>query len=155
MPQTFIVDQAATFQAVAFLGAEPRIEFGTRDKQETTKDGLPRWDVQVVAGFRDNFGKVQNEVIKVGYAGAKNPAESIGMYTPVHLVNFTVGVMEKWGSSMTTVSHPPDIAPANQVDAPNCEGCGSPLEARTHSGGLPKRFHNDACRKRALRASQR
>ncbi|TDB64685.1 hypothetical protein, partial [Micromonospora sp. KC721] len=96
MPQTFIVDQAATFQAVAFLGAEPRIEFGTRDKQETTKDGLPRWDVQVVAGFRDN-----------------------------------------------------------QVDAPNCEGCGSPLEARTHSGGLPKRFHNDACRKRALRASQR
>ncbi|WP_207921589.1 hypothetical protein, partial [Micromonospora sp. KC721] len=34
MPQTFIVDQAATFQAVAFLGAEPRIEFGTRDKQE-------------------------------------------------------------------------------------------------------------------------
>ncbi|TDB65387.1 hypothetical protein, partial [Micromonospora sp. KC721] len=99
MPQTFIVDQAATFQAVAFLGAEPRIEFGTRDKQETTKDGLPRWDVQVVAGFRDNFGKVQNEVIKVGYAGAKNPAESIGMYTPVH--------------------------------------------------------HNDACRKRALRASQR
>ncbi|WP_207921595.1 hypothetical protein, partial [Micromonospora sp. KC721] len=90
MPQTFIVDQAATFQAVAFLGAEPRIEFGTRDKQETT-----------------------------------------------------------------TVSHPPDIAPANQVDAPNCEGCGSPLEARTHSGGLPKRFHNDACRKRALRASQR
>ncbi|WP_207921592.1 hypothetical protein, partial [Micromonospora sp. KC721] len=65
MPQTFIVDQAATFQAVAFLGAEPRIEFGTRDKQETTK------------------------------------------------------------------------------------------EARTHSGGLPKRFHNDACRKRALRASQR
>ncbi|WP_165942771.1 hypothetical protein, partial [Micromonospora sp. KC721] len=83
------------FQAVAFLGAEPRIEFGTRDKQETTKDGLPRWDVQVVAGFRDNFGKVQNEVIKVGYAGAKNPAESIGMYTPVHLVNFTVGVMEK------------------------------------------------------------
>ncbi|WP_207921586.1 hypothetical protein, partial [Micromonospora sp. KC721] len=44
MPQTFIVDQAATFQAVAFLGAEPRIEFGTRDKQETTKDGpgVPR-----------------------------------------------------------------------------------------------------------------
>jgi hypothetical protein len=95
MPQTFIVDQAATFQAVAFLGAEPRIEFGTRDKQEQTRDGLPRWDVQVVAGFRDNFGKVQNEVIKVGYAGPKNPAESIGMYQPVQLVNFTVGVMEK------------------------------------------------------------
>lgn len=95
MPQTFIVDQAATFVALAFLSAEPRIEFGTRDKQEQTKDGLPRWDVQVVAGFRDNFGKVNNEVIKVSYAGQKNPAESIGMYQPVQLVNFTVGVMER------------------------------------------------------------
>lgn len=56
---------------------------------------------------------------------------------------------------MTTLSHPPTSAPANQVDAPLCEGCGGALEARTHSGGLPKRFHNDACRKRALRASQR
>jgi hypothetical protein len=95
MPQTFIVDQAKTFQAVAFLGAEPRIEFGTRDKQELTRDGMPKWDVQVVAGFRDNFGKVQNEVIKVSYAGPKNPADVLGMYTPVHLVNFTVGVMPK------------------------------------------------------------
>jgi hypothetical protein len=94
MPQTFVVDQAATFQAVAFLSAEPRIEFGTKDKQET-KDGVPRWDVQVVAGFRDNFGKVNNEVIKVSYTGMKNPAEVIGMYQPVQLVNFTVGVMER------------------------------------------------------------
>lgn len=95
MPQTFIVDQAATFVALAFLAAEPRIEFGTRDKQETTKDGLPKWDIQVVAGFRDNFGKVNNEVLKVGYSGPKNPAEFIGMYQPVQLVNFTVGVIEK------------------------------------------------------------
>lgn len=95
MPQTFIVDQAATFVALAFLSAEPRIEFGTKDKQETTKDGLPKWDLQLVAGFRDNFGKVSNEVIKVGYAHLKNPAESIGMYQPVQLVNFTVGVMER------------------------------------------------------------
>lgn len=95
MPQTFIVDQAATFVALAFLSAEPRIEFGTKDKQEMTKDGLPKWDVQVVAGFRDNFGKVSNEVIKVSYAHQKSPAESIGMYQPVQLVNFTVGVMER------------------------------------------------------------
>jgi hypothetical protein len=45
MPQTFIVDQAATFQAVAFLSAAPKIEYGTRDKQEMTKDGLPKWEV--------------------------------------------------------------------------------------------------------------
>lgn len=95
MPQTFIVDQGATFQAVAFLGAEPKIEFGSRDKQEMTRDGLPKWDIQVVCGFKDNFGKVNNEVLKVGFAGPKNPAEFLGMYTPVHLVNFTVGVMPK------------------------------------------------------------
>lgn len=95
MPQTFIIDQAATFQAMAFLGAEPRIEFGTRDKQEMTKDGLPKWDLQIVAGFKDNFGKVNNEVLKVGFAGPKNPAEFLGMYTPVQLINFTVGVIEK------------------------------------------------------------
>jgi hypothetical protein len=95
MPQTFIVDQAATFQAVAFLSAAPKIEYGTRDKQEMTKDGLPKWEVQCIAGFRDNFGKVNNEVLKVSYAGLKDPSESIGMYQPVQLVNFTVGVIEK------------------------------------------------------------
>jgi hypothetical protein len=91
----FVVDQAATFQAVAFLSAEPRIQFGTRDVQETTKDGVQKWDVQVVCGFRDNFGKVNNEVLKVNYASRQNPSDAIGMYTPVQLVNFCVGVMPK------------------------------------------------------------
>ena len=94
MPQTFIVDQAATFQAVAFLSAEPRLVFG-QQVQEKTKDGIPKWDLQVVAGFRDNFGKVNNEVMKVSYASHTNPVTELGMYTPVHLVGFTVGVMEK------------------------------------------------------------
>lgn len=91
MPQTFIVDQAATFQAVAFLAADPKMEFGSRDRQETTKDGIPKWEVQLVAGF-NQFGKVVSEVIKVGVASYKNPAEGLSMYTPVHLINFTVGV---------------------------------------------------------------
>ena len=94
MPQTFIVDQAATFQAVAFLSCEPKMVFG-QQVQEKAKDGTPKWEVQVVAGFRDNFGKVNNEVIKVGVTKHQNPSDGLGMYTPVHLVGFTVGVMEK------------------------------------------------------------
>jgi hypothetical protein len=92
MPQTFVVDQTSTFQAVAFLSCEPKMVFG-QQVQEKAKDGTPKWDVQVVAGFRDNFGKVNNEVIKIGITTHQNPAESMGMYTPVHLVNFVVGVM--------------------------------------------------------------
>jgi len=94
MPQTFVVDQAATFQGVAFLSSEPRRQFGT-EIQELTKDGLPKWEIQLIASFRDNFGRASNEVIKVGYAGPKNPGEGLAMYTPVQLVNFTVGVMER------------------------------------------------------------
>lgn len=91
MPQTFIVDQRATFEAVAFLSAEPKMAFGSRDRQETSADGTPKWTVELVAGFRQ-FGKVTSEVIKVGVTSHKNPGEGLTMYTPVHLVNFTVGV---------------------------------------------------------------
>jgi hypothetical protein len=94
MPQTFIVDQAATFQAVALLSVEPKLQFGA-ETQETNKDGVPKWEIQLVAGFKDSFGRVNNEVIKVGIAARKNPGESMNLYTPVQLVNFTVGVMEK------------------------------------------------------------
>lgn len=92
MPQTFVIDQAATFAGVAFLQAEPRLAFGTQD-QDRTADGTPKWDVQLVAGFRDTFGRSQHEVIKVGVAAHKNPGEGLGPYTPVQLVNFVVGVV--------------------------------------------------------------
>jgi hypothetical protein len=91
MPQTFRVDQAATFQAVAFLSAEPRMVFGEQGRQETTKDGVPRWTVEVVAAFRQ-FDKITSEVLKVTMASHKNPAEEIGLYTPIQMVGFTVGV---------------------------------------------------------------
>lgn len=91
MPQTFMVDQRATFEAVAFLSCEPKMVFGSRDRQETASDGTPKWEVQLVAGFRQ-FGKVNSEVIKVGVSSHKNPGDGLGMYTPVHLINFMVGV---------------------------------------------------------------
>jgi hypothetical protein len=94
MPQTFVVDQAATFAAVAYLQSGPRLQFGTQ-MQDSTSDGIPKWDVELVASFRDNFGKLSSEVIKIGVASPKDPGEGMGMYTPVQLVNFVVGVMDK------------------------------------------------------------
>lgn len=90
----FKVNQAATFQGVAFLSVEPKRKFGS-DQQETTKQGTPKWEVQVVAGFRDQFGKVNNEVLKIGVASEKEPAKGVNPYSPVELVDFEVGVMEK------------------------------------------------------------
>ena len=90
----FKIDQAATFAGVAFLSAGPKFRFGV-EQQETTKAGVPKWEVQVVAGFHDQFGKIQNEVLKIGVASQKNPADGLAPYTPMQLVNFEVGVMEK------------------------------------------------------------
>jgi hypothetical protein len=94
MPQTFHVDQAATFSAVVLLSCEPRLAFGTQD-QEKTKDGTPRWDLQVVGGFRDGFGRTSNEVLKIGVASERNPAETVPQFAPVQLIRFEVGVMDR------------------------------------------------------------
>jgi hypothetical protein len=94
MPQTtFVVDQAATFMGLVLISCEPRTGFRS-DKQETTKDGVPRWTCELLAGFRDNFGKTQNEVIKVTVDNHRNPGEGYAPFTPVQLSNFVVGVME-------------------------------------------------------------
>jgi hypothetical protein len=90
----FKIDQARTFMGIAFLSAEPKRKFGS-DVQEVGKDGTPKWQVEVVAGFRDQFGRVNNEVLKIGVASHKNPGEGVHPYTPVQLVEFEVGVMEK------------------------------------------------------------
>lgn len=90
----FKIDQSATFAGVAYLSCDPKRKYGS-DQQEQTKDGIPKWDVQVVAGFRDQFGKTQNEVMKIGVASVKDPGAGLTPYTPVSLVNFEVGVMEK------------------------------------------------------------
>jgi len=93
MPATFVVDQAATFSAVVLLSCEPKLAFGSTE-QDKDKDGTPKWELQLVGGFRQ-FGRTVNEVIKVGVVSHKNPAESIPPFSPVQLVNFEVGVMEK------------------------------------------------------------
>jgi hypothetical protein len=91
----FKIDQAATFQGVAFLSCDPKTAFGQRDRQEQTKDGTPKWEAQVVAMTRDQFGKPATEVLRVGIASHKDPGAGLNPYTPVQLVNFEIGVMEK------------------------------------------------------------
>jgi hypothetical protein len=95
MISNFKVDQAATFAGVAFLSSEMKLKFGSQTDQECAKDGTPKWVVQVIAGFRDSFGKVQNEVLKIGVASHRDPGEGVAPYTPIVLVGFEVGVMEK------------------------------------------------------------
>jgi hypothetical protein len=96
MFSNFKIDQAATFAGVAFLSAEPKLKFGSSTDQECAKGtGTPKWTVQVVAGFMDQFGKIQNEVMKIGVVSERNPGEGLAPYTPVHLIGFEVGVMEK------------------------------------------------------------
>jgi hypothetical protein len=93
MPQTFVIDQAASFTGVAFLKATPKTVFGKPDEHDRTPDGRLKWDVQLVAGFRDQFGGDQHEVIKVNVASNTDPGQGLGQYTPVQLVNFVVGVV--------------------------------------------------------------
>jgi hypothetical protein len=90
--QSFKIDQAATFTGVALLSVEPKVQYG-RSEQDRTTDGVPKWEVQVVAGFRGFGGRTNNEVIKIGMTCHTNPGDGINPYTPVELVDFEVGVM--------------------------------------------------------------
>jgi hypothetical protein len=92
--QNFKIDQAATFASLLLLSCEPKTAFGDQYRQETTKDGTPKWEAQFVAGFR-RFGRADNEIIKVGIAAERNPGEAIPPATPVQLVDFEIGVMDK------------------------------------------------------------
>ncbi len=94
MIQNFKIDQARTFASVLLLSCEPKTAFGDQYRQETTKDGTPKLEAQLVAGFR-RFGRAENEIIKVGIAAEHNPGEAIPPATPVELVDFEIGVMEK------------------------------------------------------------
>jgi hypothetical protein len=92
--QNYKIDQAATFESLLFLSCEPKTAFGDSFRQETTKDGLPKWEGQFVARFRQ-FGRATNEIIKVGLVCEQQPAENLAPATPVQLIDFEIGVMDK------------------------------------------------------------
>ena len=93
MPQIYAIDQTATFERVMWLSSESKTRFGS-DVQETTKDGVPKWEVQLVASFRQ-FGRSTNEIIKVGMTSPSQPGTELGPAEPVQLVGFEIGVMDK------------------------------------------------------------
>jgi hypothetical protein len=88
------IDQAATFAGVVFLSCQPKLKFGTQE-QDRTKDGLAKWEVEVLGAVYTPFGGTSNEVIKVGMASSSNPAEGLTPFSPVQLGGLEVGVMEK------------------------------------------------------------
>lgn len=93
MPQIYAIDQAATFERVMWLSSASKTRFGS-DVQETNKDGVPKWEVQLVASFRQ-FGRSTNEIIKVGMTSPSQPGTDLGPAEPVQLVGFEIGVMDK------------------------------------------------------------
>lgn len=94
-PQVFTVEQAATFNVVMLMAVEPKLKFGSQTEQETTNDGLGKWEAHLSAGFKA-FGKTEYCMIKVGLVGEKNPGDGLAPGTPVELVGFQIGVMDKY-----------------------------------------------------------
>lgn len=93
MPQTFVIDQAATFSGVAFLQSTPKTVFGQPDVKDTTQDGRIKWEIRLICAFKDQFGNDSHEIVKVNVASHTDPGEGLTQYTPVQLVNLVVGVI--------------------------------------------------------------
>lgn len=94
MITNFKIDQAATFAGLVYLSCAPKLAFRSTE-QEKTKDGVSKWEVQLLGAFRDSFGGTSNEVVKLGITSYTDPCEGLAPFTPVELVDFEVGVMEK------------------------------------------------------------
>lgn len=106
--QTYKVDQAQTFNGVAFLSCEPRLKRGTTDVHDTNADGTRKWDLQIMASFKGFGDKTEHTVLKVGCVSDTNPAEGLTQFTPVELVGFEVGFMarnDKDGNAQGTIWH--------------------------------------------------
>ena len=88
------MQRETSFESLLFLSCEPKTAFGDSFRQETTKDGQPKWEAQLVARFRQ-FGRATNEIIKVGLAAEQQPGADLAPATPVELVGFEIGVMDK------------------------------------------------------------
>lgn len=99
-PQLFRVDPTATFEMVSLLQVVPKTAFRST-VQETTKDGLPKWEGQFTCGFQA-FGRTEFSILKVGFAGPRNPGDGIAPGTPVNIVGLEVGVMDKTITDKTT-----------------------------------------------------
>lgn len=93
-PNSFKIDQAATFQMVMVMDVAPKLKFGSQTDQECMKDGTPKWVAQVAAGFR-TFGAPRFAVLSITIASHEDPRQGVQPGMPVELVGLEVGVMDK------------------------------------------------------------
>lgn len=93
-PNSFKIDQAATFQMVMLMDVAPKMKFGSETDQECLKDGTPKWTAQVTAGFR-TFGAPKFAVLPITIATHEDPRQGVQPGMPVELVGLEVGVMDK------------------------------------------------------------
>lgn len=101
---TYKIDQAATFNTVVFLECMPKVKFGSTTDQECTKDGIPKWDVQVTAAFKQ-FGKNVFTTLKITVAAEMDPGEGLQPFTPVQVMGLEIGVMDKTNKAGEIVGH--------------------------------------------------
>ncbi|WP_226350987.1 hypothetical protein [Pseudonocardia sp. ICBG601] len=93
-PNSFKIDQAATFQMVMVMDVAPKLRFGSETDQECMKDGTPKWTAQVTAGFR-TFGAPKFAVLSITIASHEDPRQGVQPGMSVELVGLEVGVMDK------------------------------------------------------------
>lgn len=95
MAQNFKIDQQGTFAGpLLMIQCTPKCEFGS-EKQQTLKDGTPKWEAHLLGMFHGFGGAIAPEIMKVGIAQHGDPSEGIAPQTPVILPGLEVGVMEK------------------------------------------------------------
>jgi hypothetical protein len=90
---TMKIDQGASFSLAILMSAQPKAQFrdGQRTgQQDTNKDGIPKWAVQVSVADRETGTA---DLLKVTVTSPTNPAEVAMPGTPVLFEGLGVGVM--------------------------------------------------------------
>ena len=90
---TFKIDQGASFSLAILMSVQPKMGF--RDgrptgQQETNKDGIPKWVVQVSVADRETGSA---DLIKVTVTMPQNPAEVAQIGMPIHFDGLGIGLM--------------------------------------------------------------
>lgn len=98
MLTNFKIDQTASFpMGVIYLACEPKLQRGSQEQDRVKASGQFKWESHLLVGVRNGFGQLGFETLKVGIATdtQRNPMEGVNPQTPVQLIDFEIGVMEK------------------------------------------------------------
>lgn len=90
---TMKIDQGASFSLAILMSAQPKMAFkdGKRlDTQDTNKDGVPKWVVQVSVADRETGSA---DLLKVTVTSPHNPAEIAAPGTPIFFEGLGIGIM--------------------------------------------------------------